>query len=59
MTSEAGIISRGGTAASHLQNNHLRSNLSKVRVRLRKAKANFDREKETAQTAKAEEQRIL
>jgi hypothetical protein len=36
----------------------LKSNLSKVRVRLRKAKADFDREK-AAQTPKAEEQRIL
>ena len=36
----------------------LKSNISKVRVRLRKAKADFDRKK-AAQTPKAEEQRIL
>ena len=36
----------------------LKSNSSKVRVRLRKAKADFDRKK-AAQTSKAEEQRIL
>ena len=38
--------------------NMLKSNISKVRVRLKKAKADFDRTK-TAQTPKAEEQRIL
>ena len=38
--------------------NILKSNISKVRVRLKKAKADFDRTK-TAQTPKAEEQRIL
>ena len=58
MTYEAVITSCGGTAASHLQITILKSNISKVRVRLRKAKADFDRKK-TAQTAKAEEQRIL
>lgn len=36
----------------------LKSNSSKVRVRLRKAKADFDRKK-AAQTSEAEEQRIL
>ena len=36
----------------------LKSNSSKVRVRLRKAKADFDRKKD-AQTSEAEEQRIL
>lgn len=58
MTNEAVIISCGGIAASHLQNIILKSNISKVRVRLRKAKADFDRKK-AAQTSKAEEQRIL
>lgn len=36
----------------------LKSNISKVRVRLRKAKADFDRQ-EATQTSKVEEQRIL
>ena len=33
----------------------LKSNISKVRVRLRKAKADFDRKAKAAQTPKAEE----
>lgn len=54
MTNEAVIIRCGGIAASHLQNIILKSNLSKVRVRLRKAKANFDRKEKATQTPKAE-----